>query len=88
MKLKNVSDHSFKTLFNVVTLVNIHNVSCITRGLEKFGGLTLMWSKDVNLYILNSNKKLIDFYVRPNHNSNFNYMMQGTMAIIKVIKEF
>lgn len=68
-----------KSILNVGPLSNIHNISCISIGLGKYVGLTLIWSKDVNLYILDSNQNLIDFYTMPTNSSNSNNMIwKGT----------
>lgn len=44
----------FKSLMSIGFLTNIHSVSCDNNGLGKSDDLTFLWSKDVNLYILDS----------------------------------
>lgn len=43
-------------------------VSCGIKGLGKDGGFMLLWSNDVKIVILNSNKNLIDLYIMSHNN--------------------
>lgn len=62
----------FKRLLNIGTLTNFHSIGCSINGMGKIGGLALLWSKDVNLYIIDSNKNMIDFYIENSNETNSN----------------
>lgn len=59
-------DIMYNSLMNKALLTNIHSVSCGNNGLGKDNGFTLLWSKDVNIFILDPNKNIVDFYILSN----------------------
>lgn len=74
---------------NSIPLANTHSFSSGNNSLGKDGDLTFLWSKNVNLFILDSNKNMIDFYIMSCNSNMNNILWKGTgiMGIQRAIKK-
>ncbi|CAL5196476.1 unnamed protein product [Lathyrus oleraceus] len=66
---KNNNDTCFNKLARIESLTNVFSISSSSRNeTGRAGGLALIWSDNFNLYINDSIKNYIDFYIMAHNN--------------------